>query len=356
MIKSIDMVKRLLYMICVAFSCVACSQDGGMGSKDKILIDVVSSSVTSKTTIIENEDDMVAEEEFTINSYLTDGADTPYMKDVWVYYFNGNWRFRDVVNQNNLIDYYWPNDRKLNFMAYMPRDLNKTVVSSSDVSFSSASGVTINCTLPDVIDDITADDAIREASKREFIYALRRNLNNDNATVALKFVHPFSVIKFKLQQSHRDLRINYISLLGIHNSATYVNAADTYVSYPVNQDNLTYEKWTPTSSPSTFRINIDKIVPGDINFDRDITTSYMMVIPQELSSIKLVVNYTWDGITKTSSEIPISTPAVNVWQPAMKYVYSLNLGDNKEEILFKVQVEQWEKGEDSGYENDYQVQ
>ena len=49
------MVKRLLYMICVAFSCVACSQDGGMGSKDKILIDVVSSSVTSKATIIEDE-------------------------------------------------------------------------------------------------------------------------------------------------------------------------------------------------------------------------------------------------------------------------------------------------------------
>ena len=346
--------RRLLYIICVVLSFVACTRDGVMSDKDKIIIDVQGVRAQAKAGLIENVDDMVAEEEFTINSYLTDGVDTRYMKNVWVYYFNGVWRFRDIVNQGNLIDYYWPNDRNLNFVAYMPRDLSKTVVSDT-ISFSSSRGVSINCTLPDVVNDITDEDSIRLVSQREFIYAYRKNLGNDNGVVSLKFIHPFSAVKFKLKQSHRDLRINYIMLQNVCNSATYVNDNDTYIAYPTDQDNLTYEKWTPSAAPSTMTININKIVPGDINFDRDIGT-YHMMIPQVLTSVKLVVNYTWDGVTQSSPAVAISTPAVNAWQPGMKYVYSLNLGDNKEEILFKVEIEEWEKGEDDGYENDYNVQ
>ena len=37
------------------------------------------------------------------------------------------------------------------------------------------------------------------------------------------------------------------------------------------------------------------------------------------------------------------------------YTYMLNLGDNKEEILFKAMIEPWEKGEDEEYENQYEV-
>ena len=355
MIKGRKMDRRLLYIICVVLFFMACSRDEVKSDKDKILIDVQGVKGLSKAGLIEDVDDMVDEKEFTINAYLTDGVDTRYMEDVWVYYFNGDWRFRDRVNQSNLIDYYWPNDRKLNFVAYMPHDLDKTVVDDTDISFSSSTGISINCTLPDVIDDITDADSIRLASQREFIYAYRKNQGNESGVVSLRFIHPFSAVKFKLKQSHRDLRINYIMLQNICNSARYVNDNDTYVAYPTDQDALTYERWTSIAAPSTMTINIGKIVPGDINFDSDIG-AYHLVIPQALTSVKLIVNYTWDGVTQTSPAVAISTPAVTAWQPGMKYVYSLNLGDNKEEILFKVDVEEWEKGEDEGYENDYDVQ
>ena len=81
-----------------------------------------------------------------------------------------------------------------------------------------------------------------------------------------------------------------------------------------------------------------------------------MVIPQALTNVKLSVNYSWDIISeKNTNPISIVTSEIPAWQPGMVYTYTLNLGDNKEEILFKATVEPWTKGEDEGYENQYDV-
>jgi hypothetical protein len=103
------------------------------------------------------------------------------------------------------------------------------------------------------------------------------------------------------------------------------------------------------------KIDIEKSVPQDINYSSTIGGPYI-VIPQSLDGVTLSVNYTWNEKRVQSKNIPIKTDTKTAWQPGQIYTYTLDLGDNKEEILFKVGVEAWDKGEDDDYENNYDVE
>ena len=322
---------------------------------------VADGEVTSRAYLYDGTDGMVAEKQFALNAYLIDGSDTPYITNAWVYYEEG-WRFRDETYQGKLLDYYWPNDHRVNFLAYMPYDWNKSVVNKNDLSFTNSGGVSFGCTLPGTtgnnrtIDDTKDND--REI-KHEFVYAYRHDCQKgetDKDPVKLRFVHPFAAIKFELMQSHRNLTVHSITLSGVHNSSTYTHAEDTYDKYKENQNTLTHAAWDMQGKTAgNVTVNYEKTVPTDINYYSLIGGPYL-VIPQSLTGVTLTVKYSWDTVNQgTSTPRNIATAEITSWEPGMLYTYTLDLGDNKEEILFQASVEAWTKGEDEGYENHIEV-
>lgn len=357
--------RTLIYTLLVVVM-AACSEERMPENEglSPIRLSVVSSEgKSSRANLYEGTNSIVAEGEFALDAYLMDGSDTPYLENTWVYYF-GDWRFRDKTYTGKLLDYYWPNDHRVNFLAYMPYDLSKTFVKREDITFTNDGGISFDCILPGttgndrVINDKDEIERAAENGIHEFVYALRKDCQKGETgkdPVKLHFVHPFAAIKFRLSQSHRDLTIHSITLNSVFNTATYTNGNDTYDKYLENQSALEYNAWKPTASGGTFTVNYEKNVPQDINYFSLIGGPYL-VIPQALTSVTLSVNYSWDTTKKgNTTAVNIATTKIPAWQPGMIYTYTLDLGDNKEEILFKATVEPWTKGEDDGYENEYEV-
>ena len=165
----------------------------------------------------------------------------------------------------------------------------------------------------------------------------------------LNFVHPMSSIEIWLKQSHRDLTIHNLGFNNIYNQGSFSYAEETTEENEEFKEGFTYERWTPEGKPDkVFDLRVEKNVPEDLNFDSKVGGPFI-VMPQRFSRpefstddykyVKLFVSYTWDGI-KYDVEVPLD--AAGAWQPGYKYTYYLDLGDNKEEILFRVLVEPWD--------------
>ena len=346
----------------------ACSKSEHMPTTQtqSIQLEVVGpSSAETRVNTMDSVDDIVSQGEFALNAYLTP-LNAEYFKDAWVYYFvtddgAARWRFRDVVNQDYLIDFYWP-EGNVDFMAHVPRLVSKCAADISNIEFDPATKqMSFDAVAQSVINDRTTAEREAENAKQEFMFATNFNQNQNGGAVKLRFVHPFAAIKFRLHQSHRALVINSITIHGLDKSGSFSTTDDTYSIYVggnQGQDYITYNNWT-TSNNGSLTINLNKHVPEDVNYQSQIGGPYM-VIPQQLKAggkeIKLSVNYSWNSETKESAQFSISTDHVPAWQPGNIYTYTLDLGDNKEEILFKVMVEEWSKGEDDGFENNYDVE
>ena len=357
--------KKLIYLVLALLGFTSCDkvENPTMPNDQQIMVEVADMQPTSTRVHLWNDKkDVIAHSEFTLNAYFDDNNSESYFKDTWVYYFvpdtgAARWRFRDVVNPGNLINFYWPSDEKLNFFAYMPRSADKCAFTLSGLAYNKSNGVQFKASLPTTITDKTEEDREAENDKLEFVYATRLSQDYNASTVNLRFVHPFSAIKFRLHQSHRDLVIHSISLSGVIRENSFSSSTDTYANNGTvwsDQSFLTYTNWTTTAQSTTLKIELEKSVPGDINYKSLIGGPYL-TIPQSLNDVKLMVNYTWNGQTLDSAWHSVKTVDVPAWQPGHVYTYTLDLGDNKGEILFKVNIEEWTAGEDAGYENNYEI-
>lgn len=352
------MKRLLIYSICALLGLLtSCSQEECVpeAKREKMEIEVAGVQSQTRVGLYEDEGDII-DEEFTLDAYLTD--DTHYIDGTGVTYFQNAWRFMDETG-TNLVDYYWPNDKNVNFLAYLPRDLNNCVVKREDIDFTNAEGLKFSVDMPTTIDDSTDAERDAENAKKEFIYACRLDQDNSDKSIKLRFVHPFAVVKFRLLQAHRNLELHSINLSGIATKGTYISKVDTYEKSvgdgkTFGQEYLTHENWSNlTRTP--LEIKLEKKAPDDIDYGSLIGGPYL-VIPQDLSDVKLSVTYSWDtAIEQPTAEHDIKTTKVPNWQPGKKYTYYLDLGDNKEEILFKVMVEDWVPGEDDDYENEIEV-
>lgn len=358
---------RVFWHVLLLMVMVSCSDEQlpENAHRSPIRLSVVATGeVSSRAHLYNGTTAIVSEREFALDAFLMDGNDTPYLENRWVYYNDNTWRFRHESYIGKLLDYYWPNDHEVNFVAYMPYNLSKSFVNREDIAFTNDRGLTFGCALPGtgndgkrIINDTKNEQRAAENDIHEFVYALRKDCQKgetDKDPVKLCFVHPFAAIKFNLSQSHRDLTIHSITLDGVYNVATYANANDTYDTYLNGQSSLTYETWSGTNA-SILTVNYEKTVPEEINYYSLIGGPYL-VIPQSLEGVTLSVNYTWDEKTySNTTPVSLKTTVITAWQPGMIYTYTLDLGDNKEEILFQATVEPWKKGEDDGYENEYEV-
>lgn len=304
----------------------------------------------SRATIFENRNDILnyaadgkGGGNLTMYAYISNEEAVRFKSRAW--YFPNVWRFFDD-SSNKFYNHYWPNER-MDFFAYMPWDGSGkqkmisvgTHTSSTDQNFGA---LNITCTIPEPED-------LEDTKGQETIIAYTPNKHKE--TVNLHFVHPFAAVSFELKQAHRNLTINRIRFNNVYLTGTTTLNTTT--------ESNTQISWTPppTVSTSTFTIPVYKKIPDDINFGTKIGGPYL-VMPQSFGKgtilknddITITINYTWDDDGNNIFEADdtkdlvssITVKGVDKWESGKKYNYVLNLGDNKEEILFKVEVEPWQ--------------
>lgn len=232
------------------------------------------------------------------------------------------WRFyHKDANDEYFYKRYWPQTYALDFFAYMPYDLAGSHVSLNfdEISFS--------CELPT---DGEAQDATNE-----FVYAFSGNqtAQTNNGTVNLRFIHPFSAVRFKLGKAHGNTEVKSVGFSGIYNNGIFSNLREN-----TSQGDLTYSDWTPSGSTTALSVAIGKRVPDELQLDSPMGGTYL-VLPQSLDAVKITVSFNWEG----DRNAEVSLGSGKVWEPGKIYTYTLNLGDNQEDILMDVSVEEWDK-------------
>lgn len=269
---------------------------------------------------------------FTLYAHV-DGSDYTYISGARVWYFDDpqvrRWIFWD--GDNTSISYYWPNSGALNFFAFMPDDrYNEYGYSYKPTGvtigpYTEATGQTFSCQLP--------AEAEYNSEIQEFIYAYEEGLTKENNPVVLHFKHPFATVNFKVAGGSYRLTVDSIKLNNIYLEGTFSTATS---------------KWEPAPSPAApqnFTMNINKRIPNDVNyntlFDQD---EPFLVMPQSLENASITLNAHRDvdservPITKTVALKDVGNPE---WQPGKQYVYTIKIGDNKEEIYFDVEAYDW---------------
>lgn len=278
----------------------------------------------------------------SVYAYLH-GTETVYINNARVWYFADflEWEFSEYATEDyavKLYNCYWPFNYSLDFFAYMPMypDLSKTAV--SNLSYSATNGPSFSCTLP-----LSEED---QENITEFMYAYTtdKSASNPGGTtqvvnpngngmitvnaVPLEFVHPFAVVYLKLKRGHR-MTLHNVSFANIKYSGNYNHT----------------EKWSFADATSTLSLDIEKQIPQDINYE-SVFAGPFIVMPQSLDGVTLGVRGTRVNTNDTNldvSGIAIKTADVPIWEAGKAYTYSLDLGDNEEEVLFEVMVEAWDK-------------
>jgi hypothetical protein len=106
-------------------------------------------------------------------------------------------------------------------------------------------------------------------------------------------------------------------------------------------------------------LNINKIIPGQVNFGGDLC-DYCLVLPQinEGTPKSFSIECHWDGYDTDPSDdvdetVKTFTGSItNNWEPSKIYTYTLDLGNSREEILFKVTVDPWHYV----YEHEFEIE
>ena len=270
--------------------------------------------------------------DFSVISYRSDTKARHFQYPEHVYYMHypatetenefGEWRF---LKDGNFYERYWPQTYALDFFAYMPYDLaNSNVAIDFDEK-------TFTCALP--------LDKAGQNSAKEFVYALKegQTAQTDNGNVKLSFRHPFAAVNFMLGEAHGNTTIHSVGFNSISQGGTY----DIYS-----------EEWALSAPDSEMEIAVEKTVgaagSAGIQLETMIGGPYL-VMPQSTSGIEITVSFTWNNST-TNAEVSIGE---GNWQPGHIYTYKLNLGDNDEDILANVSVEEWKVVD---YKNNIEVE
>lgn len=303
----------------------------------------------TRATIFESESDILDDAKgggnLTMYAYLRETGQT-FIGGSRSWYFVDQdkgvvygWRFYDT-HSNRFIEYYWPQKDAVDFFAYMPWDGSGKQKHITVGQYMPGTGLSLTC-------QMQQPENLEDTDGQETIIAYTTDQSKTTGEVNMHFVHPFSAVSFELKQAHRDLTINWIRFNNVYLAGSTTLNATT--------GDETVVPWTPSGEKVTFQIPVGKVIPGQINFGAEIGGPYL-VMPQSLTDATITINYHWDNAdlgdeddiipgdedTDPTNDIYQITRSINAeWKAGYKYRYVLNLGDNKEEILFKVVVEPW---------------
>lgn len=354
----IEKLRYITYTLLAALLMLGCSEELTPEDSCQICFDTSVQDHTgiSRATIFENEVDILDDAadgkgggNLTMHAYVSNTGTERFKSRAW--YFNKVWRFYDGTS-NKFYNHYWPN-YSMDFFAYMPWDGSGRLKNIEVGNHVAGTGLTINCTMQGTTaDNNNETDDLLDPLGQETIIAYTPNKHKEK--VILHFVHPFAAVSFELKQAHRNLTINWIRFNNVYLTGTTTLNATTESNPQIS--------WTGTGAPNTFTIPVGKTIPDQINFGAKIGGPYL-VMPQSLTSATITINYTWNNEKTYDDEIgndedynsqnkedeknknniyQIKRTLTGEWLAGNKYNYVLNLGDNQEEILFKVEVEPWE--------------
>jgi hypothetical protein len=206
-----------------------------------------------------------------------------------------------------------------------------------------ATGASFSCALPLVYKGSTPPaGVVTQDNVQEFLYAYTKNKGYDDQVAAggavhLQFVHPTAAIYLKLAQSYRMI-LESISFENIYNQGTYSSTDDT------SDGAFDYGTWSyqGNKTGNDLVLNFNKKVPEDINYN-SVFVGPILVLPQALDNVILDIKaQRTDGSTYNKAlNFNTIDAAYRKWEPGKKYTYTLQLDDNNEEILFKIEVEAW---------------
>ena len=202
----------------------------------------MATNAPTRATIFDSEEDFLNDAStakgggnLTLHAYFK-GSGNTYIDGTRAWYFvpdgetTGTWRFYD---DPNFIEYYWPQNDKLDFMAYMPYKNSGRLKNLSVGTYDKATGLSINC-------DVHEPNDFEDTTGQETIIAYTTNKGKEDGCVNLHFVHPFTAVKFKLKQAHRGLRINFFRFEKIYTTGTALLNDDTRTGTTI--------RWTHTGS------------------------------------------------------------------------------------------------------------
>ena len=235
----------------------------------------------------------------------------------WLFYGDGGYK-----------KFYWPLEGALDFFAYAPSNNGYVQVNPA------ANPPQFTADMPLT----NTGETVHQENMKEFLYSYAPDRDKTGGTVPLAFRHPFAGIVFKGSQSHRDLTVKSITIDGIKYKGTCSLDSETGAT-----------NWSLTESAGKLDLNIGKIIPGDVNFYSELCGPYL-VLPQSNDGTEenkiLSVTCHWKGYNPNSDAESDDTKTLtgkisNDWEAGKIYTYTLDLGNSREEILFKVSVAPW---------------
>ena len=326
---------RLLYiyvMLTAGLICSCSKEDAPSPNNDTIvLIPSVDKDVKTRASLYEVDNDLRTDRfhVFSYNAGTSDLYFDSYMKysdedmeDVTKH----QWRFHGDEGYKS---YFWPLAASLDFFAYTPVGNGY---------------VTIDYTLnpPAFTVDMplaNTGTGVNQENIKEVMYAYTPGRKSSHGEVPVAFKHPFAAVVFKVGQSHRDLTVKNITIKDIHHVGRCA----------FDRDDPGNAEWTfGAGSVGDMELNVDKIIPGMVNFGGELCGPYL-VLPQENagSAKTFTVECYWKGYDPMSDDVVADTKILsgtitNDWEASNVYTYTLDLGNSREEILFKVQITPWD--------------
>ena len=346
LLMNMKRMKLLIYMLAasVALQLCGCSKERPSVGDDRTiaLVPVVEKgSAVTRASLYDSEEEMRAvllhvhafdsgtsEASFDSDAKFS-AEDIDESKHRWLFHDGSAYR-----------DYYWPLGSSLDFFAYAPVSNGYVTVDAS------VNPPEFTATLP--LEN--TGGTLNQENIKEFTYAYAYDRDKSGGPVPLVFHHPFAAVIFKVSQSQRDLTVKNIVVGGINNAGT-CSLNPLHPEIPV---------WdTDGNLPGDLTLTVGKIIPGDVNFGGELCGPYL-VIPHNNSggnSKELSIECHWKGYD-TDSDLEADDTKVlkgmitNDWEPGKIYIYTLDLGNSREEILFKVSVMPWKYV----YEHEFEIE
>ncbi|MBO5708660.1 MAG: fimbrillin family protein [Bacteroidales bacterium] len=291
-------------------------------------------------------------------TYTTWDAGKEYMKEVVVSYGDATWKPG--------MTYYWPKNGALTFIAYAP---------ATKASYAEASGTGITFTNYDVtttvaeqvdllfseraynkkaVDDDTVGGSYETQPGADKLYDPYKGVH-------LAFNHALSSVAFTIRTAEdysasTTITLNKIELLTVGSTASFDqklgdsnNAATTAAAWTTptatanyivdNNDFLNVELSTTPYWTATKSATAPTATDG-------LRTTDFILLPQDISSVKLRVTYTLDNNDTGSValtqviEKDLAVAGVDAWEMGKRYIYNISLG--LDTIYFEPYVAPWE--------------
>ena len=258
------------------------------------------------------------------SSYSYANSYTSFSNDVPIGYSGSAWTYSPLR--------YWHPGCTYRFRAVWPK--NAVTTFSDDLESTMAlTGFTVSSVQANQVDLMLTDRVERTTPA---------TIPDNYSAVALSFQHLLCCVNVKIAK-HTDaddddtFTVTGVSLSGMKNSGTYNLASGDAKSGTWDVSTGGNMICTRNLSPAltlqkTVWSNIDPIWPND----------GLLLIPQDLSNVKLLVSYsiTHDGNT-TQKSVSIDLPTTSPWTAGNKLMYQLSINEKYQIVMGTPEVKPW---------------